>query len=60
MTTPLAATPPAAVAPAAAYFCGIDVAKRRHYAVVLDTTGKQIGVVTWEDLIRRLVTVAVA
>lgn len=40
MTTPLAATPPTAVAPAAAYFCGIDVAKRQHYAVVLDTTGK--------------------
>lgn len=35
-------------------------AARVTMAVVLDSTGKQIGVVTWEDLIRRLVTVAVA
>ena len=35
-------------------------AARVSMAVVLDTTGRQIGVVTWEDLIRRLVTVAVA
>jgi putative hemolysin len=35
-------------------------AARVTLAVVLDTTGKQIGVVAWEDLIRRLVTVAVA
>jgi len=35
-------------------------AARVTMAVVLDATGKQIGVVTWEDLIRRLVTVAVA
>jgi len=35
-------------------------AARVRMAVVLDTAGKQIGVVTWEDLIRRLVTVAVA
>ena len=35
-------------------------AARVTMAVVLDPTGKQIGVVTWEDLIRRLVTVAVA
>jgi putative hemolysin len=35
-------------------------AARVTMAVVLDTTGRQIGVVTWEDLIRRLVTVAVA
>jgi CBS domain containing-hemolysin-like protein len=35
-------------------------AARMSMAVVLDSTGKQIGVVTWEDLIRRLVTIAVA
>jgi CBS domain containing-hemolysin-like protein len=35
-------------------------AARVTMAVVLDSRGKQIGVVTWEDLIRRLVTVAVA
>lgn len=35
-------------------------AARVRMAVVLDTHGKQIGVVAWEDLIRRLVTVAVA
>ena len=35
-------------------------AARVTMAVALDTTGKQIGIVTWEDLIRRLVTVAVA
>jgi CBS domain containing-hemolysin-like protein len=35
-------------------------AARVTMAVVLDMNGKQIGVVTWEDLIRRLVTVAVA
>jgi CBS domain containing-hemolysin-like protein len=35
-------------------------AARVTMAVVLDATGKQIGVVAWEDLIRRLVTVAVA
>ena len=35
-------------------------AARVTMAVVLDTHGQQIGVVTWEDLIRRLVTVAVA
>jgi CBS domain containing-hemolysin-like protein len=35
-------------------------AARVTMAVVLDSAGKQIGVVTWEDLIRRLVTVAVA
>ncbi|HSI11388.1 MAG TPA: CNNM domain-containing protein [Chthoniobacter sp.] len=35
-------------------------AARVTMAVALDSTGKQIGVVTWEDLIRRLVTVAVA
>jgi CBS domain containing-hemolysin-like protein len=35
-------------------------AARVTMAVVIDTTGKQIGAVTWEDLIRRLVTVAVA
>jgi CBS domain containing-hemolysin-like protein len=35
-------------------------AARVTIAVALDSTGKQIGVVTWEDLIRRLVTVAVA
>jgi CBS domain containing-hemolysin-like protein len=35
-------------------------AARLTMAVVLDTHGKQVGIVTWEDLIRRLVTVAVA
>lgn len=35
-------------------------AARVTMAVVLDPGGKQIGVVTWEDLIRRLVSVAVA
>ncbi len=35
-------------------------AARVTMAVVLDQQGKQLGVVTWEDLIRRLVTVAVA
>lgn len=35
-------------------------AARVTMAVVLNASGKQIGVVTWEDLIRRLVTVAVA
>jgi CBS domain containing-hemolysin-like protein len=35
-------------------------AARVTMAVVLDSRGKQIGVVAWEDLIRRLVTVAVA
>jgi CBS domain containing-hemolysin-like protein len=35
-------------------------AARVTMAVVLDSHGKQMGVVTWEDLIRRLVTVAVA
>jgi CBS domain containing-hemolysin-like protein len=35
-------------------------AARITLAVALDATGRQIGVVTWEDLIRRLVTVAVA
>jgi putative hemolysin len=35
-------------------------AARVTMAVALDAGGKQIGVVTWEDLIRRLVTVAVA
>jgi CBS domain containing-hemolysin-like protein len=35
-------------------------AARVTMAVVLDPQGKQLGVVTWEDLIRRLVTVAVA
>ena len=35
-------------------------AARVRMAVVLDAHGKQIGVVAWEDLIRRLVTVAVA
>jgi CBS domain containing-hemolysin-like protein len=35
-------------------------AARVTIATVLDSHGKQIGVVTWEDLIRRLVTVAVA
>jgi len=35
-------------------------AARVTMAVVLDASGKQIGIVTWEDLIRRLVTVAVA
>jgi CBS domain containing-hemolysin-like protein len=35
-------------------------AARARMAVVLDTAGHQIGVVTWEDLIRRLVSVAVA
>jgi putative hemolysin len=35
-------------------------AARVTMAVVLDAGGKQVGVVTWEDLIRRLVTVAVA
>jgi transposase len=28
------------LAPATAYFCGLDVAKRQHYCVVLNTTGK--------------------
>jgi putative hemolysin len=35
-------------------------AARVTMAVVLDVGGKQTGIVTWEDLIRRLVTVAVA
>jgi CBS domain containing-hemolysin-like protein len=35
-------------------------AARVTMAVALDAGGKQVGVVTWEDLIRRLVTVAVA
>ena len=35
-------------------------AARVTMAVVLDAHGQQIGVVAWEDLIRRLVTVAVA
>lgn len=35
-------------------------AARVRMAVVLDTHGAQIGIVTWEDLIRRLVSVAVA
>ncbi len=35
-------------------------AARVRVAVVLDAAGKQTGIVTWEDLIRRLVTVAVA
>jgi len=35
-------------------------AARVSMAVVLDAHGKQVGVVAWEDLIRRLVTVAVA
>jgi CBS domain containing-hemolysin-like protein len=35
-------------------------AARVTMAVVLDQHGKQLGVVTWEDLIRRLVSVAVA
>jgi CBS domain containing-hemolysin-like protein len=35
-------------------------AARVRMAVVLDASGKQIGIVAWEDLIRRLVTVAVA
>jgi CBS domain containing-hemolysin-like protein len=35
-------------------------AARVTMAVVLDAAGKQTGIVTWEDLIRRLVTVAVA
>jgi CBS domain containing-hemolysin-like protein len=35
-------------------------AARVTMAVVVDTSGKQIGIVTWEDLIRRLVSVAVA
>jgi putative hemolysin len=35
-------------------------AARVTMAVVLDQQGKQLGVVTWEDLIRRLVSVAVA
>jgi putative hemolysin len=35
-------------------------AARVSVAVVLDSQGKQLGIVTWEDLIRRLVTVAVA
>ena len=35
-------------------------AARVTIAVVLDATGKELGVVTWEDLIRRLVSVAVA
>ncbi len=35
-------------------------AARVQMAVVLDASGKQVGVVAWEDLIRRLVSVAVA
>jgi CBS domain containing-hemolysin-like protein len=35
-------------------------AARVTMAVVVDASGKQIGIVTWEDLIRRLVSVAVA
>jgi CBS domain containing-hemolysin-like protein len=35
-------------------------AARVTMAVVIDPQGRQLGVVTWEDLIRRLVTVAVA
>jgi len=35
-------------------------AARVTMAVVLDAHGQQTGIVTWEDLIRRLVTVAVA
>jgi putative hemolysin len=35
-------------------------AARVTMAVVVDGAGQQIGIVTWEDLIRRLVTVAVA
>ncbi len=35
-------------------------AARVTMAVVLDAQGHQLGIVTWEDLIRRLVTVAVA
>ena len=34
-------------------------AARVRMAVVLDPQGQQLGIVTWEDLIRRLVTVAV-
>ena len=35
-------------------------AARGSVAVVTDSDGRQLGIVTWEDLIRRLVTVAVA
>jgi CBS domain containing-hemolysin-like protein len=35
-------------------------AARISMAVVIDSSGRQLGIVTWEDLIRRLVTVAVA
>ncbi len=35
-------------------------AARISMAVVTDADGRQLGIVTWEDLIRRLVTVAVA